>query len=178
MATITATVGGASSNSFATEAEVIAYMATRSNASAWTTVSGATCTASEQVAIIEATRELSTLAWEGLRVDTTQVLSWPRQYVVNPDDPNGNEYATTVVPQRVKDATAELAFQFLKAGTTDLAAQDATTGIVQEVIGPLSTTYAAPYMRPTGLARYPSVMRFLRGLVAPSGGFTSRLVRG
>lgn len=176
--TIVATVGSASANSFLTEAEQVTYMATRTNASSWTTVTGATCTETEKAAMIEATRELSALIWRGLRVDDTQALSWPRQGVVNPDSPTGNEYATTVVPVKVKDATAELAFQIVKAGTTDILAMGATDGIVQKVVGPLSTTYAEPYARARGLARYPTVLRFLRGLLASDGGGALSILRG
>jgi hypothetical protein len=176
--TITATVGSASANSFVTEAEQIAYMATRGNASTWTTVTGATCTEAEKVAIIEATRELSALRWRGYRVDDTQALSWPRYGVANPDSPSGSEFATDVVPVVVKHATCELAFQLVKAGATDLLAQDATEGVIQKVVGPLSTTYAEPYARPRGLARLPSVTRFLRDLLASSGSGALRVVRG
>lgn len=176
--TIVATAGSASANSFVTEAEVIAYVATRLNASSWTTVSGATCTETEKAALIESTRELSALTWKGSRVDSTQVLSWPRQWAENPDSPNGawDYYATTAIPQRVKDATCELAFQFLKAGTTDLAAADANAGVIEKTVSVLTTRWQ-PFQRPTGLARFPSVLRFIRPLLAASPGTVS-VVRG
>lgn len=168
--TIVATAGSASANSFVTEAEQVTYVASRLNATDWVTLSGTTCTETEKAAMIEATRELSALVWSGRRADATQVLSWPRQDVEDPDSPSGSYYLTTVVPQRVKDATAELAMQFVKAGTTDVAALDDTALISQRVIGPLSTSYVAPYARATGLRRYPSVTRFVAELLAPSSG--------
>jgi hypothetical protein len=82
------------------------------------------------------------------------------------------------VPQRVKDAACELAFQFVKAGTSDIVALDPTIGITQKVVGPLSTTYASPGQRAQGLWRFPSVTRFLRGLLAATPSANSTIVRG
>lgn len=176
--TITATVGSASANSFVTELEQISYMATRLNASSWTSVSGTTCTEDEKKAMIEATRELSALAgraWVGTRVDGTQALSWPRTNAVNPD--TGFYYSTTEIPQRVKDATCELAFQFLKAGTTDLAAADSAAGIKSKTVDVLSTTYLDPRERPDGLARFPRVLGWVSPLSTPTS-TTFPVVRG
>lgn len=177
--TIVATVGSASANSFITEAEAIAYVATRLNAGSWTTVSGATCTETEKAALIESTRELSALVWKGQRVDSTQVLAWPRQWVENPDSPTGawDFYATTVIPQRVKDACAELAFQFIKAGTTDLAAVDPNAGVIEKTVDVLTTRWDG-YRKPTSLlGRFPSVSRSIKPLLEATG-FISPVVRG
>lgn len=144
----------------------------RLNASLWT---GADDTKNR--ALVEAQRELDGLTWIGKRASSTQALSWPRDWAVNPDDPNGDYYASTVVPQRLKDAQCELAFMFLKAGTTDVAALDATDGIVEKKIDVLTTRYAAPHERPTGLARYPRVLRFIMPLLEGST-ITQRLVKG
>jgi len=176
--TIVATVGSATANSYVTEVEQIAYMATHLNASTWTSITGSTCTETEKAAMVEATRELTALAWQGTRTDETQVLSWPRAWASNPDSPNFayNYYLSTVVPQRVKDATMELAFQFIKAGTTDIAALDPNLGVINKTVDVLSTTYQ-PYQRPTGLGRFPSVMRFIRPLLDLAS-FMTPLVRG
>lgn len=178
--TIVATVGSASANSFVTEAEQIAYMATRLNASSWTTTSGATCTETEKAAMVEATRELSAFRWLGQRVDDTQSLAWPRGWVPNPDNPVGtwNYYSTTIIPQRVKDATAELAFQFLKAGTTDVAAVDPNAGVVEKTVDVITTRWAEWGARPRAfLDRYPSVSRFIRVLLLSPTGATTRVTR-
>jgi hypothetical protein len=171
---IVATAGSATANSFVTESEVIAYMATRLNNSTWTSVTGSTCTEDEKKALIEATRELSALSYIGERVDGTQVLSWPRENAQNPDSPGidsmGGEtlgdFDSDEIPQRVKDATCELAFQFLKSGTTDLAALDSKIGVISKTIGPISTTYANPAERAQGLARFPRVLNYIRPLLA------------
>ena len=176
--TIVATAGSASANSYVTEAEVIAYVASRLNPTDWITTSGATCTETEKTALIEATRDLSTLAWLGWRTDDTQALAWPREDVANPDSSTGFDYATTIVPQRVKDATCELAVQFIKAGTTDIANESASDGVIRKTVDVLTTEWAAPGMRARGLNRYRSVMRFLRPLLASSGGMNSTIERG
>lgn len=176
--TIVATVGSASANSFVTEVEQIAYMAARLNASAWTTFSGSSCIETEKAAMIEATRLLSALTtWNGMRVDTTQALAWPRQWARDPDVTwfGWNYFSTTAIPQRVKDATAELAFQFLNAGTQDIAAADPGQGVVEKTVDALTTRWN--WARPQGfLERFPSVSRYIHPLLAVSGN-ASRLMR-
>ncbi len=165
--TLNATVGGAFANTFATAAEMTAYVEGRLNASIWT------ASAAQLPALVEATHELSMLDWIGTTVTETQALSWPRQYAENPDAPAGGsqvDYATNVIPVRVKHATCELALQFLKAGTTDVAALPATDGIVEKTVDVLTTVYADSRAQKQGLYRYPSVMRFIRPLLANGGG--------
>lgn len=174
--TITATAGSATANSFCTEVEQIAYMAARLNATAWTTVSGSTCTETEKAAMIEAARELSMLTWMGQRTSDDQALAWPRQWVPMPDSPTSDYYDDDEIPQRIKDAAAELAFQFLKAGTTDIAALDPNAGVIEKTVDVLTTRYQ-PYARPTGLERFPSVTRYLTPLLA-QGASTTTLLRG
>jgi len=175
--TIVATAGASTANSFVTEAEQIAYMATRLNASAWTTVSGTTCTETEKAAMIEATRELSNRNWQGCRATETQALAWPRWDVINPDSPNTFYYQTTTVPQRVKDATMELAFQFLNAGTTDIASLDTSIGIKRKKVDVLETEYVDPSLRAQGLQRYPRVWALIRPLLMGAGN-TVPVMRG
>lgn len=176
--TIDATVGGASANAFITEAEAIAYMASRLNVTGWTTLSGATCTETEKAAIIEATREISARDFRGQRATSTQALSWPRWWVVNPDAPVFGYvyYSNTVIPDRVKDATCELALQFLKLGTTDAAALDSYHNVQRKNIGgAIDTEYTAIGDRAIGLARYPRVLLRLDPLLAPN---TTQVIRG
>lgn len=176
---IVATVGSASSNSFVTEAEAISYMATRLNASAWTTLSGSTCIETEKAALIEATRDLSVRLWLGTRSDTVQALSWPRLFVPNPDVPFYGIYfyPSTAIPQRVKDATCELAFQFLKAGSSDLAEADPTIDIKRKKVDVLETEYVERGQRPKGLRRFPRVWNYVAPLLMDAG-IGVALVRG
>lgn len=172
---IDATVGGAASNSFVTLAEAQTYMDSRLNGSLWTAAS----TDDQNRSLAEATRELSALDWQGLRSTSTQVLSWPRWWVPNPDGVNlaYNYFLSTDMPVRVKNATAELAFQFLKAGTTDIASLDPTLGVIERQVDVIRKRWE-PYQRPAaGLARFPSVLRFIRPMLA-SGANVTTLVRG
>jgi DnaT-like ssDNA binding protein len=173
--TIDATVGGASANSFVLLAEMTTYMDTRLNGSLWT----AALTDTQNRALVEATRELSALTWKETRASTTQALAWPRLFVINPDIPWAGSvfYASTEIPQRVKDATMELAFQFVNAGTSDLASQDSLQNIVEETVGPLTTRYSEPLNRKNGVARFPRVMNLIRPLLL-SNGITSPILRG
>lgn len=175
--TIDATVGGASANSFVTEVEQIAYMATRLNASTWTTVSGSTCTDTEKQAMVEATRELSAMNWRGTRAETTQLLSWPRWDVPDPDSPSGFLYSSTVIPQRIKDATCELAFQFLKSGTEDLASSDPNAGVVESTVDVITTRWESSSSKPQGLQRFTRIQRWIGPLLEGVPGYLE-LVRG
>lgn len=176
--TITATVGSASANSFVTEAEAIAYVVTRLNApSGWTTFAGSTCTESEKKALIEAQREINAMEFVGNKASADQALQWPRDVAPDPDSPTGWYYSSVVIPQRVKDAQMEYAWQFIKAGTTDIASADSEQGVILKTIGPITTQWESSHSRPTGLSRFPRVMALLRPLLAGSGA-SLRIVRG
>ena len=174
MPDIVSTAGSASANSFVTEDEFSSYIETRLNSSAYSSAS----TTDKQKAIIEATRDLSDLQYYGERVDGTQALSWPRSYAPNPDAPVIDtvlgdtlaDFAEDEIPQRVKDATCELALQYLKAGTTDIGAADSNLAVIQKTIGPISTTYAEPSKKPQGLSRYTRVMSRIGVLLKGNGG--------
>jgi DnaT-like ssDNA binding protein len=182
--TLDATPGSATGNSFASALQAIARAATRSNLVGWTTVSGTTLTESEKTWLIEATRDLSYLEpqYQGYRTDAIQVLAFPRRLVINTKAPwlatvgltGYPEYPDTVYPDDLVAATIELAFEYAKAGTTDLAALDDTAAITKEVVGPIETDYAEPYNRPTGIARFPRVMQLIAPLfdAAYTGGLT------
>lgn len=163
---IDATAGGASANSFVTLVEADAYVATRLNASLWETSAS---TDTKNRALVEATREINVLSWRGLRSTITQALAWPQQYALDPDSPYAYYFDTTTVPQRVKDATMELALQFVKSGTTDLAALDSTISIKREKVDVIETEYTEPYQRAQGLERFPRVWDLVRPLTTAMG---------
>ena len=181
--TIVATPGGASSNSFCTEAEYIAYTATRLNVPEDTTVSGSACTETEKMALIEAARELTNAPWAAQRTFLTQALAWPQRYAMNPDAPAitgitdiaqlyfdpGLAGEAASIPARVKHAQIELALEFIKAGTTDLAAADPNAGIIEKTVDVLTTRWS-PYARPTGWARFPRVLDYIAPMLAGSAG--------
>jgi hypothetical protein len=158
--TIDATAGGAASNSYATVAEADAYLEARLNSAAWTGDEP------KKQALVEAARELTALGYVGYRTSETQALAWPR---FNAPDPDGTSdyayYDTTEIPRRIKDAQCELALEFLRAGTSDIAGTDTNAGVIQKVVDVLSTTWQ-PGQRPQGLARFPRVQRLLEPLLA------------
>ncbi len=185
---IDATVGGENSNSFMTEAEVDVYLDDRLNADAWNTLDPGSD--NRLRAMIEATRVLTRLNYVGLRVNDTQALSWPRSFAIDPDYPEVFEFVEGVggptplraaqyfaeneIPQRVKNAEAELALEFLKAGTVDLEGRTDAVGrtdrvVIRKKIDTLETQWAAPGAassssvhseeHATGLNRFPAVMR-------------------
>ena len=177
MPSIDATVGGAASNSFVTVAECDAYCDARLNASAWNDESDDDQKAR---ALIEASRDLSQRQWVGVgRTSSTQALAWPRTMAENPDIgwPGLWYFDSNVIPQRVKDATSELALQFLILGTTDLLALDPTLNVIEKTVDVLTTRYAEPLTRARGLDRFPSVTRFIRPLLVGSSNSVG-IVRG
>ncbi len=162
---IVETVGSASANSFVSLAEAASYMEGRLNSDAWDDAT----TDGQNRSLVEATREISSQnGWVGNRVDDTQSLSWPRNYAPDPDSSTGWYYESTEIPQRVKDATMELAFQFLKSGTTDVASLDTNLFVIEKTVDVLTTRWAEPYQKATGLKRYPRVWRLISPLMESS----------
>jgi len=147
-------------------------MDARLNSSAWDNAT----TDTQNRALVEATRELCMLSWEGQQATTTQALQWPRWNALDPDSPVGFLFDTSIVPTRVKNATAELAFQFVNAGTTDIASLDPNLGVVEKTVDVLTTRWQ-PWQKPQGLSRFPSVMRFIRPLLVSVSG-SAPILRG
>lgn len=171
--TIITTPGDPAANSFVTSDEADAYLATRLNAGAWTGVEP------KKAALCEATRELSALEWDGRRSTVTQSLAWPRTLAVNPDAAffSGSPwYDDAIIPQFLKDATCELALEFLRAGATDIAQADSTAGVIRKVVGPLETDWANPSDRASGLRRFQRVWLLISRYVVGGAG-QARLVR-
>lgn len=175
--TVDATVGGASANSYVTEAEYIARTATLPSRPTGTTVTGSTLTEAEKGWLIEAQIELTLLEYKGGRVDSTQALAWPRIYAEDPDAPSllGIVGATdfwfseTEIPSRIKQAQIDLALVFLAAGANVFAAEDTTQGVIEKTIDVLTTRWQ-PYQRATGWARYPRVLNWISPLLATASG--------
>jgi len=176
---IVATPGAADANSFVAEAEAIAYAATRLNLAGWQTTTGATATENEKKALIEATRELDRLRYVGHRASSTQRLSWPRVFAAVPDPaltahavdaaPLGIvTYGADEIPLALKEATIELAMEFLRAGTTDLAAYPQEADVIRKRVDVIETQWQ-PGRRPLGLARFPRVLALIAPLLAGAG---------
>jgi hypothetical protein len=163
--TLVETSGATNANTFVSLADADAYMAQRLNASAWTVDE------SKKAALIEATRELCNVTYQGYRAATAQALAWPRTDAPNPDGSTDSTlFDSTVIPQRVKDAACELALEFLKAGTTDVAALPSTAGVIEKTTGPLTTRFADPSHVASGLDRYPRVTALIQPLLGIGAG--------
>lgn len=192
MPTLDATVGGPAANSFATVAECDTYCDNQLNALEWENADDDT----KARALMRATLVLNdlwsgqvgfALPWEsfvGFPATSTQRLAWPRLYASNPDAPSVQTlgdlallyFAENVIPQRVKDATCELALQFVKAGTSDVAMPDPSIAVIRERVDVIETEYAKPQERAQGLSRFPIVLARLGPLIDPSR-FTMAVVR-
>lgn len=133
VATIVATAGSASANSYITQAEGDQFDDNRpaSSGNDW---SGAVSDVKDE-ALLWATIQIDSLfVWNGAVTDSTQVLLWPRQGMV---ERNGRDaVATNVIPTELKNAQAEFARQLIAA---DRAADSdiESLGITQLKAGPV-----------------------------------------
>jgi hypothetical protein len=132
-ATIDATLGGASANSYVTLAGATAYFETVPDSSSWTSKT----TDQQTRAVISATRWIDVLSFYGARCSDTQALKWPREaYTV--DD---IALSCTLIPEPIKTATYELA-RALANDTSAITGTTGTTGIPDEVeLGELRVKY-------------------------------------
>lgn len=147
-----ATAGGANANSYLTVAEFLAYLETAYELTENPNVLDdapllglATRTLnsiySGKRRLIrpkgEAAYYLITPSWTGSPATTTQALPWPR---IGMFDRNGNAIASNVIPQALKDATAELARQF-KVGDRTLDSDVSIQGITSVRAGSVSVSF-------------------------------------
>lgn len=149
---IDATPGGPNANSYLTLAEAQEYFSRRLPIAEWEDAD------SQEVLLVMATRVLNALAqpfkvfvagsngvghyrirrqWTGAPATTTQRLAWPRTGMF---DMNGNAIPPNVIPQDLKDATAELAGQLAKEDRT-LDNDVVTQGITSVRAGSVSVSF-------------------------------------
>jgi hypothetical protein len=160
--TITTTVGGASANSYSdvATADAAALYRVGSTGTAWTAL-----TSDQKIqALVTATRDIDTLLFKGDRASSTQALEWPR---------TGTDYAATVLPAPLVNATVELAFSYAPAfavgATIDPLNPDTSAARIKEdTVGPITTVYFEPAPAPdvygaeaTGLERFPGIVQRL-----------------
>jgi hypothetical protein len=111
--------GLSNSNSYASVAEADAILDPQNNTTTWDALDDAT----KSNLLIWSTRLLDQhLRWTGTRATEDQALRWPRYGVYDRD---GYQYDSDIVPQPVKDATAELA-RYL--ASEDRTVEDETRG--------------------------------------------------
>ncbi len=139
MLTVESGQAGSDSESYASVADADSYHDLRGNTN-WATMS----TAEKEASLRRGTDymvQVYRLRWEGLRLNDTQALDWPRNYVRRNDTDYTSGayyyYANDVVPVEVKNACIELAF---KAASGELAA-DLTQVVVREKVDVLEIEY-------------------------------------
>lgn len=156
------TPASATGNSYATVAEADAYLAVRGDTAAWTALT----TGQKEAKLQWAALWMDTLEFRGTRSSEDQALQWPRCGVVDRD---GWTVASDAIPQAVKNAQAEMAFQ--------LVGNDWTQGlgpVEQESLKVGSIELGRKEHRPFPAA----VLALLRPYLASVPGLGGRLVRG
>jgi len=155
--------GKSDANSFISLADADAYHADRRSASNWDALEDE----DKQPLLIEATTWINSLNFEnGCPISDTQALFFPAYGAY---DRNGFMIDSDVVPQQVKDATAELACRI--RSTEVEADQERQKNRVK--MGPMEVEYD-PYVSLN--KQYPFVLRILKGLIRESG--SGELCRG
>jgi len=164
--TLTTTVEGATSDSYASLAEYQAYGVLRG----WT--AGAS-DAADEINLLKAMDYLARVyAWAGIATTSTQALQWPRVTSIYLE---GYIVASDAIPQRIKDAQCEMAY-LIQLGATPFATVSGGAVVKKNVkAGPVSST--TEYAAPREIPRYVAV----EGLIEPftvGGPGQINLVRG
>lgn len=158
--TLTTTIGGATSDSYATLAEYDAYAAKMG----WSGSIG------DEANLRRATMYLDRqYNWVGHKVAQTQALVWPRYTTILVD---GWSVSSETIPQAIKDAQCELAY-LISQGATPFATVAGGAVLTERVkAGPVEseTTYAGARETPRYVA--------IEGLVRPYVLAINRVVRG
>lgn len=160
--------GLATANAYVSVADATTYFENYSDPSAWDLAS----TADQETALRMATQWIDNRfrgRWKGTPILGTQRLAWPRSGVVNEE---GFGVDDASIPERIEEATAEMALRFLAdASVTDIETDtDLTTQVVSErkKVDVLETeTHYAPGGKRVGTA-YPKVGMLLAGLLRSS----------
>lgn len=134
------TPGAANANSYASWAEYTAYW----NLRLFNTAPLAATQANAELGLAWAAALMDALFnWTGTATDNVQAMAWPR---VGMFTPNGFALATTVIPQRLKDAQSEYAGILLAGDRTadnpDLKAVGEQVQLTSVRAGSLALTFA------------------------------------
>lgn len=182
-----ATVGGAAANAYSTAAAADTYFLGRAFSAAW---GGTYTTAQKEQALVFATALLDREKWRGIKGATpasalTQALAWPRrwaptlEYDAPPEfisdvfvDLSTAYYSELAIPGPIVRATQELAFEILKAGTTDLfsKAADGNRNVKRKTVDVLTTEFFDIGMQARGLALFPTVYALIVDLLRGGAG--------
>jgi len=135
---LVATAASASANSYATVADFRAYMETRPEG--WADTDAANEAEDPEVAraLVTATALLEQYVdWDGWTFSSAQRLSFPRAGLLTP---TGFALPSDVVPERLRDATCELAVQVM-AGNRTLDSEVSLAGIKALKAGPVELEF-------------------------------------
>ena len=157
----------ADANSYLEVADADQYFENHSNPVAWT---GATAP-DKQDALRIATQYLDIrYIWKGITADKTQELDWPRSSVI---DENDRSVDDDIIPQDVKDATAEAALRHINevADGSSLIPDQDTPGSIRKTrdkVDVLETEveYAGAAQQQKA---FPLIDHLLRGLIEGPG---------
>jgi hypothetical protein len=120
MPTLVTTSGASNANAYVSLADANTYNSDeRLHNSEWTSAS----TSDREASIIWATKLLDQVDWSGWKTDSSQALRYPRAYVWDLD---GYPFDSTVIPNWLEDATADLAYHLV---VTDRTADPDTKGL-------------------------------------------------
>jgi hypothetical protein len=126
-----ATPNGTTSDSYVSVLDADAFHATHLYALDWTAATGA----NKEKALKMATRILDEkIDWSGSRATTTQALAWGRTGISS----DGIAVSSSIVPQAIKNATAEFAKHLLSGDTTGNADGKGLTSLS---VGSISLTF-------------------------------------
>jgi len=133
--TLVATPGSATANAYCTVLEATAYHEARLSNAEW----AAATADNKTISVIMATRVIDLqFLWVGYQTATTQALLWPREGVLALNALEN--IVNTVIPQRLKEAVAELAWNLLKADRT-LDSDVETAGLTGLRAGPVELSF-------------------------------------
>jgi len=173
--TVTTTVGGAGSNSYASVADGTTYFEGHPNEVTWT---GAASDDARGRALIMATARIDQEDFVGQSkrplagsetTSATQALKWPRIGAVNAE---GWTIDDDIVPEPVKKATMELALEILSGGVS--LTDSGLEGFESIELGPLAVT--PRHVRIAG-ALPAHVRRFLRPVLETPSALSFRIQR-
>lgn len=156
--------GSATSESYCSVADALAYHSARGNTT-WATIT----TDQQEAALRRATDFIEQVygqAWQGLVVNSTQALSWPRSGV----SVNGYVLDYDAIPKALINATAEMA---LRAAAGELMS-DLSQGVIREKVDVLEVEYDRYTARNT---IYSAVASMLKPLLKNTSGINAALVR-
>lgn len=169
MPTLIATPGADDANSYATVAEANTYHEAHLYMTAWENADDD----NKVIALIWATRLLDEQNdWIGEKASAAQALRWPRSYA---EDADGYPIDAATIPQKLKEATAELARHLLVKDRLQVM-DDNVAGLESVKAGSVEVSFSS--MDRIDLLP-PSVDQMLKNLVAggSSGGMIVPLRR-